>query len=312
MLALPVLAQKRGAIPRIGLLWIESSGDSAILKAVREGLRAQGYVDGENIEVDTQSLVDRYDRLAAAADKLVNEKVDLILSYGATATLAASNATSAIPIVMVTGGDPVKLGVAATLSKPGGNVTGVTFLNQDLIGKRLEILKEAVPGIRRVGVLLNPESAAEVTEIVRWEAAARTLNIEVQRIEIRFPSEISNVISGVIQQSLDAVGIVASTMFVANRTQIVTALEKTRLPTIYANEDDTHAGGLISYGPNVSDGFRRAASHVVKILKGAKPAELPFEQPTKFALVINLRTAKALGLVIPQSLVLRADEVIRQ
>ena len=159
-LPLRVVAQKSVAIPRIGLLWIESGSDSIVLTAFREGLRAQGYVDGKNIQIDNQALVDSYDRLAEAADNLVNSKVDVIICYGATATLAASKATSTIPIVMVTGGDPVKLGVVATLSKPGGNVTGITFLNQELLGKRLEILMEAVPGIRRVGVLLNPALAA--------------------------------------------------------------------------------------------------------------------------------------------------------
>src|SRR5207253_1733685 len=149
-------AQTPIARPRIGLLWIESGGDSIVLAAFREGVRAQGFVEGKNIEINTQSLVDRYDRLAEAADKLVSAKVDVIVSYGTTATLAAAKATSIIPIVMVAGGDPVKVGLVATLSKPGGNVTGITFLSLELVGKRLEILKEAVPGVRRVGVLLNP------------------------------------------------------------------------------------------------------------------------------------------------------------
>ena len=307
----PVLAQKSVAIPRIGLLWIESGSDSTVRTAFREGLRAQGYVDGKNIQIDTQSLVDRYDRLPEAAERLVNKKVDVIVSYGSTATLAASKATSTIPIVVVMGNDPVKMGVVASLSKPGGNVTGVTFISRELNGKRLEILKEVVPRIRRIGVLFNPTSATEGTSVITWEAAARTLNIEVQRVEIRSQNEIDSIISDVTRQRVEALAVVSSTMFVANRKQIVTAIAKTRLPAIYGSPADTDAGGLVSYGPNVVDGFHRAAGYVDKILKGAQPANLPFEQPTKFELAVNLKTAKALGIAIPQSILLRADKVIQ-
>jgi ABC-type uncharacterized transport system substrate-binding protein len=305
-----VFAQRPVVRPRVGLLWIESGRDSIVLTAFREGLRAQGYVDGKNIEINTQSLVDRYDRLAEAADKLVNQKVDIIVSYGSTATLAATKATSTIPIVMVAGGDPVKLGVVATLSKPGGNVTGVTFLSLELVGKRLQILKEAVPGIRRVGVLLNPASATESTNFAGWEAAARALNMEVQRVEIRVPTEIDSVIAGVTRQRVEALGVVTSTMFIANRKQIVTAIARSLLPAIYGSADDTDAGGLISYGPNWSDGFHSAAGFVARILKGARPAEMPFEQPTRFELAVNLKAAKAIGITIPPSILQRADKVI--
>ena len=306
-----VLAQKPVAIPRIGLLWIESGSDSTVRSAFREGLRAQGYVDGKNIQIDAQSLVDRYDRLPEAAARLVNQKVDVIVSYGSTATLAASKATSTIPIVVVMGNDPVKMGVVASLSKPGGNVTGVTFISRELNGKRLEILKEVVPRIRRIGVLFNPASASEATSVITWEAAARTLNIEVQRVEIRVQNEIDSVIADVPRQRVGALAVLSSTMFVANRKQIVTAIAKTRLPAIYGSTDDADAGGLVSYGPNVSDGFHRAAGYVDKILKGAQPANLPFEQSTKFELAVNLKTAKALGIAIPQSILLRADKVIQ-
>jgi len=224
--------------------------------------------------------------------------------------LVARKATSTIPIVIVTGADPVKLGVVASLSNPGGNVTGVTFLHPQLDGKRLEILKEVVPSIRRVGVLLNPASATEAANIARWEAAAKKLNLDVQPVEIRLQSDIDRVISEVPQQKMDALGLVAGTMFVANRKQIVAAIAKTGLPAIYGSSDDTDVGGLISYGPNVSDGFQRAAGHVDKILKGAKPADIPFEQPTKFELAVNLKTARALQITIPPSILLRADEVI--
>jgi putative ABC transport system substrate-binding protein len=306
----PVLAQSPVAMPRIGLLWIESGADSKILTAFREGLTAQGYSDGKNIRIEKQFLVDRYDRLAGSADSLVKSKVDVVVCYGATATLAASKATSTIPIVTVMGSDPVQLGVVASLSKPGGNVTGVTYLSAALHGKRLEILKEVVPRTRRVGIVFNPESATEVKSFLDWEAAARTLNLEAQRVEIRLQGDIDRVISDAPRQRLDALTVAASTMFVANRKQIVTAVAKTRLPAIYASAEDANAGGLMSYGPNVPDGFRRAAGYVAKILKGTKPADLPFEQPTRFQLTVNLKTAKKMGIAFPQSILLRADQVI--
>jgi putative ABC transport system substrate-binding protein len=307
------IAQRRTAIPRIGLLWIEASGvagDSSVLTALREGLRAHGYVEGKQIDIYTHSLVDRYDRLPAAADELIARQVNVIIAYGTTATLAAAMRTSRIPIVMVTGGDPVEIGVAKTLSAPGGNVTGVTFVVQELVGKRLQVLKEAIPGIRRVGVLLNPASATESRNFVVWQTAARTLNLEVQRFEIRLPSEIDSVISGVARHMVDALGVVTSTMFIANRQKIVTAIAGSRLPAIFGSADDVVAGGLLSYGPNWSDGFRRAAGYVARILRGETPANMPFEQPTKFELAVNLKAARAVGMTIPQSILLRADKVI--
>src|SRR6266567_1059060 len=302
-----VLAQDLVAMPRIGLLWIESGGDSNLLTALREGLSAQGYSDGKNIRIEKQFLVDRYDRLAASAESLVKAKVDIVVSYGTTAPLAASKATSTIPIVMVTGSDPVKVGIVASLSRPGGNVTGVTYLSAELHGKRLEILKEVVPRIRRVGIVFNPDSATEVKSFLDWEAAARALNMEAQRVEIRLQSDIDPVIAELPRQRLDALAVAASTMFVANRKQIVAAIAKTRLPAIYASVEDAEAGGLVSYGPDIRDGFRRAAGYVAKILKGARPGDLPFEQAARFQLAVNLKTAKELGIVVPQSILLRAD-----
>jgi len=306
-----ILAQKTATIPRIGLLWIASESDSIVLTAFLEGLRALGYVDGMNIQIDKHSLVDRYDRLTEAADRLTIQKIDIIVSYGSTATLAARKATSTIPIIMVTGADPVKLGLVATLSKPGGNVTGVTLIQSDLRGKRLEILHEIVPSIRRIGFLFNPESAAEAAAMTASVAAARSLDLELVQIEIRVPGEIDIVISGASRRGVGALLVNPSTMFAAHREQIVTAIAATRLPAIYENEDFTKVGGLVSYGPNRSDGVHRAAVYVDKILKGAKPGDLPVEQPTTLQLVINLKAANALGLTIPQSLLVRADEVMR-
>lgn len=303
-----VLAQKSSGLPRIGVLWIDA-GDPAILSKFRDGMNAQGYVDGKNISIDTQSLVDRYDRLPGAAANLVNKGVDVIVCYGATATLAASRATSTIPVVTVMGGNPVEMGLVVTLANPGRNVTGVTFLARELDGKRFEILREVTPQIRRVGLIYNPESESEAGAVFRRKAIARKMNLEVLGIELRLQSDIDTVVAQAERQKVDALVVVPGTMFVANRKQLVAAIGRTRLPAVFGATDDTQAGGLISYGPDVSDGFRRAAGHVARILKGAKPANLPFEQPTKFELAINLKTARSLGITVPQSLLLRADQV---
>ena len=303
-------AQRPARRVRIGLLWIQSGDDSTFAKAFGEGLAARGYAVGARVEINTDSLVDRYDRLPEAAERLVRHGVDVIVSYGATATLAARKATSTIPIVMITGADPVRIGVVSTLSRPGGNVTGVTFLHPELDGKRLEVLQQAVPAIRRVGLLLNPASATEPLNIPRWQAAADRLQLEIQPIEVRLQSDIDPVIASVAQAKLDALAVVGGTMFVANRTQIVSAITRTGLPAVYGSSDYVDAGGLLSYGPNVSDGFRRAAVQVVKIINGASPADIPFEQATEFELVVNAKAARALGITIPHTIMLRADRVI--
>ncbi len=310
MIPCTVFAQQKAApIPRVAVLWVDSGDDSTNLVALREGLRAQGYIEGATVHLDRASLVDRYERLTDAVERLIAKKIDVIVCYGATATLAARKATAVVPIVSVTGANPVTIGVAESLSRPGGNVTGITFLHPDLDAKRLEVLHAIRPAIRRVAVVLNPSSATESANIRRWETAAARLNFEVRPVEIRLESDIDRVISQLPQQNIDAIAVVAGTLFFAHRMQIVAAITSSGLPAVYGSAEYVEAGGLVSYGPNVADGFREAAVLVAKILRGAKPAVIPFEQATKFELAINVRTAKALGIVTPQSILLRADKV---
>jgi putative ABC transport system substrate-binding protein len=305
-----ILAQSPGNIPRVGLLWIDAGGASPYVAALREGLRARGYVDGKNIRIDDRTLVDRYELIPDAAERLVSDKVDVIVCYGATAIQAASKSTSTIPIVMVLSGDPVKLGVVASLSRPGGNVTGTSSISQELSGKRLELLKQVVPGLRRVAVLLYPESVAEVRSLRNYEAAGRALNLEILPVDVRAPADIGPAIAGISRLGVQAIALVGSTLLTANSKQVVDAVAAIHLPAIYANVKFALSGGLMAYAADITEGFHYAATYVDKILKGAKPGELAIEQPTKVELVINTTAANALGLTIPQSLLLRADKLI--
>lgn len=260
--------------------------------------------------LEKRYLVDRYDSLEEAADKVAAEGPDVIVSFGATATTAMSKATSSIPIVAIVGGDPVKLGFATSLAKPGRNITGVSTLSTELYGKRLEVLKAVAPRVRRIAIVYNPESPAEVRSYLLWEAAGRALDMETTRVEIRLSSEIDAVIATLPKQGFDALGVATSTMFVANRHQLVAAIAQTSLPAIYGSVEFAEAGGLISYGTSVTDSFARASGYVAKILKGANAAELPFEQSSEVELVVNLKAAKTLGVTIPSSIMLRANKAI--
>jgi putative tryptophan/tyrosine transport system substrate-binding protein len=306
-------AQQAGKLYRIGLLGgspPNSPGGRRAWEGFFQGLRELGYVEGQNILVEGRWYGERTDRLPALAGELIRLKVDVIVAGAAPAPEAARRATSTIPIVMANHSDPVGSGLVASLARPGRNVTGMSTLSPELIGKRLQLFKEAIPGISRVAVLSNPTIPSQALELKEAKVAAGLLKVQLQLLEARAPGDFAGAFSAMTKERADGVIIITSAMFYAERTRIAKLAAESRVPTIYAVKEFVEAGGLMTYGIDVHESFRRAAGYVDKILKGAKPADLPVEQPTKFELVINLKTAKALGLTIPQTLLLRADQVI--
>ncbi len=307
-------AQPAGKVPRIGVLSASSSPSSnpRSYEAFRQGLRELGSVEGQNIVIDYRFAEGRFVRLPDLAAELVRLKVDIIVAVPTPAAAAAKNATETIPIVMISVGDPVGLGLIASLARPGGNVTGLTYsAGMEIFGKGLELLKETVPKVRRVAILSNPGNPAQPLMIREVNVAARSLGVQLQLLEARGPNEFDGAFAAMAKERVGALLVVADSMFIAHRTRLADLAARSRLPAAYGFRESVEAGGLMSYGPSVPDLFRRAATFVDKILKGAKPADLPVEQPTKFELVVNLKTARALGLTIPQSVLIRADEVIR-
>ncbi len=310
-------AQAQGArtVPRIGVLTIGALGSPETergLDAFRQGLRELGYVQGQNILIEYRAADGKLESLPRLATELVRLKVDVILAGATPAARAAQKATTTIPIVASSMGDPVGDGLVANLARPGGNITGTTFLGPELVPKRLELLKEALPKVTRVAALLHPDAFGERTmrDMVKdTEAAARTLGVQLQLVQVRGPNEFDSAFSMMARQHADALIVFASVMLFSQRRSIVALAAKSRLPAMFNNRESVEIGGLISYGASLTDLSRRGATYVDKILKGAKPADLPVEQPTRFELVINLKTAKALGLTIPPSLLQRADEV---
>jgi putative ABC transport system substrate-binding protein len=298
-------------VPRVGLLGLGSAEASPFFEALRQGLRERGWVEGQNIAFEDRSTVDHYNRLPDVAAELVRLKVDVIVTRGTSATQAAWKATGTTPIVTVAGADPVETGLAASLARPGGNVTGLTTGSRVLVGKRLELLKETLPRLSRVAVLWNPESRTNLDALRDAQAAARSLGLQVQPAEVRRPEDLEKAFASMVHKRAEALAPVPSTMFRLHRARIVDLATRHRLPSIFPDRDYVETGGLMSYDSDSKALFRRLATHVDRILKGAKPADLPIEQPTKFALVINLKTAKTLGLTIPQSVLLRADELIQ-
>jgi putative ABC transport system substrate-binding protein len=299
--------------PRIGFLAVGSrEGRAFLINGFLQGLRERGYVEGQNIVIEYRFSEDRDDRLPALAAELVALKVELILASGTPASFAAKQATSTIPIVM--GGiaaNPVETGLVASLGRPGGNITGMSMMSSQLGGKRLELLKEIVPGLARVAVFWNPPNPAYGPILKELEATAPTLGLKLQRLEVRVPGDFEGAFKAATRQRAGAL-IAPGDPLTANQRKVVADLAlKYRLPTAMDIKEFVEAGGLLSLGPDLADLYRRSATHVDKILKGAKPADLPMEQPTKFDLFVNLKTARVLGLTIPQSVLLQASQVIQ-
>ena len=305
-------AQQATQIARIGYLALDLAA-SHMNEAFLQGLRDLGYVEGRNVGIEYRDAKGKSERLPALATELATLKVDVILVGGTPQTLAAKQATRTIPIVFATVGDPVTSGFVTSLARPGGNVTGLSSVLPDLVGKCLELLKQAVPGVSRIAVLWQPGGTTEGTDrrmLKEAEVAARALGVRLQFVEAREPADFERAFSEIARARAGALTVLSSVMFSNERRRLVNLGAKNRLPAVYVTRDFVDAGGLMAYGPDIPDLFRRAATYVDKILKGAKPGDLPVEEPTKFELVINLKAAKALGLTIPPSVLTRTDQVI--
>ena len=303
--------QQAGKIYRIGMLETTSMAlNAANLDAFRQGLRELGYVEGRNFMIEYRSADGRRERFPELATELVRLKVDVILTRGTPAVMAAKNATGTIPVVMAASGDPLLSGVVAGLARPGGNVTGLSAIVVEVTRKRLQLLREVVPGVSRIAVLFdmgNPNNALQWKET---EIAAPSLGVQPQLLDVRKPGDFGGAFDAAIRQRAGAMVVGIDALTQANHRPIIDLAAKHRLPAIYASREFVDAGGLVAYGVSYPHLYHRAASFVDKILKGAKPADLPVEQPTKFELVVNLKTAKALGLTIPPTELLQADHVI--
>jgi putative ABC transport system substrate-binding protein len=280
-------------------------------ESFQKGLRDLGYVEGQNIVIEYRSSDERQDQLPGLAAELVRLKVDVIVTIGTPAARAAKNATKTIPIVFARIADPVALGLVSSLGRPGGNTTGVSVATTQLAAKRLELLKQAVPRLARVGVLWNPAFLPAALELREIEDAARALKVQVHAVAMQGPEELQRALSTMRTDRVGALMLVPNPLLYEQPKRVTDLLTSSRLPAMFWRAEWVEAGGLMSYGPSFADMYRRAATYVDKILKGAKPGDLPVELPTKFELVINLKTAKALGLTIPQSLLSRADEIIQ-
>jgi putative ABC transport system substrate-binding protein len=305
-------AQAPGKVPRVGILGPRNLSDGAgFFDAFRQGLRELGWVEGQNIAIEYRLAEGRLDRLPHLAAELVRLKVDVILATSTPPAVAAKNATTTIPIVMATSADPVGQRLVASLARPGGNVTGLSFsVGLEVVGKELELLKETVPTVRRVAVLSNPANPGHALAIKNVQSRARALGVQLLLLVARDPNEFEPAFAAMTRERAGALLVVPDAVFGLHRARLQDLAVKSRLPAMYGLREHTEAGGLMSYAVDLRDSFRRSATYVDKIPKGAKPADLPIEQPTKFELVINLKTAKSLGLQVPETLLARADEVI--
>ncbi len=313
-LVAPLAAEAQPArVARIGYLSpLSASADRGqrFFEAFRNGLTDLGYAEGRNIAIESRWAEGKYERLPALAAELVRLKVDVIVTAGVPAILAAKEATSEIPIIMAVVVDPIATGLVASLARPGGNVTGLSVMTPELVGKQLEMLKEIVPKTSRVAVLWNPANPGNPPQLRAAELAARTLGMRLQPLEARSPGEIDSAFAAMSKAGAGGVVVLVDVMFIDQGTRIADLAARRRLAAVYGLAEHVRGGGLIAYAPNFLNNYRRAAVFVDKILRGANPGDLPIEQPTQFELLINLKTARSLGLTIPPSLLLRADQVI--
>jgi putative ABC transport system substrate-binding protein len=299
--------------PKVGYLSIGLASDprrAALLGAFQEGLRDLGYIEGKNLSIEARFDEGYSEQLSTLAIELVLQKVLAIVAYSTPAAQAAKSATKSIPIIMSTVIDPLGTGLVASLGRPGGNVTGLYLMAPDIVGKQLQFLRELMPKLSRAAVLWNPTNASNVPQLREAEAAAPALGIRLQPLEASGPEQIDRAFAAMTRESVDGLIVLMDGVLSDNRAKITHLAEEHRLPAVYGIREPVETGGLMCYGANPADLNRRAASYVDKILKGAKPADLPVEQPTKFEFVINLKTAKALGLKIPPSVLERADQII--
>jgi ABC-type uncharacterized transport system substrate-binding protein len=305
-------AQPAGKVHRMGFLGNSTAAlEAHLVGPFREGLRDLGYVEGQNIVIEYRWAEGKYERFPALIAELLAQKVEVIVTAGTPASLAVKKATTSVPLVMVAVGDPVDTGLVASLAKPGGNITGIHSTVEGLEGKRLELLREVIPKLSHVAVLRNPENPALLNYLKEMQVAAQVLGMKVQVFEARTPGEFDETFKAIVRARPGALRVMGDRLFLHYRQRIMDFATKQRLPTVPVHPELVEAGGLMSFGPSYPGMHRRAAYFVDRILKGAKPADLPVEQPTKFELVINLKTAKTLGLTIPPSVLGRADQVIQ-
>jgi putative ABC transport system substrate-binding protein len=309
---LSAAAQPAAKTPRVGILQVGSASSAQLVEAFKLGMRELGYVEGRNVVFERRSGENKRERLLEAAAELVRLKVDVIVTSTDQGIAAVKQQTRTIPIVMANSGDPVGTGFVASLARPGGNITGNSAMSPELSGKRLELLREIVPGLSRVAILWNPDIRGAVLDYKETENAARALRLELQSVEVGRADEFDRAFAAMTAGRAEALVVPGVNPVVfANRSEVVRLAQRNRLPAIYGVRDLVEAGGLIAYGPNPADQWRRAATYVDKILKGARPGDLPVEQPGKFELAVNLKAAKALGVTIPQTLLRRADHVVQ-
>ncbi|MGZ8450722.1 MAG: ABC transporter substrate-binding protein [Candidatus Binatia bacterium] len=311
-LGFPVEAQQAGKIPRIGYLNATSASTSpARVEAFRQGLRELGYLEGKNVVIEFRHAEGKLDRLPSLAAELVRLKVDIIVSGGPATTRPAKEATSTIPIVMAQDNDAVATGIVASLARPGGNITGLSTLAPEISGKQLELLKEIVPKLSRVAVLGTSTIPSQVQTLREVDLAAGALKVKIQYLDVLDPNAIETAFQNATKRRADALLVLQSAVMNPQREKVADLAAKNRLPAIYFQSQYMEVGGLMYYGPNTADLFRRAATYVDKILKGRTPADLPVEQPIKFEFIVNLKAAKQIGLTIPPNVLVRADKVIR-